>query len=171
MYSRGRTVSYDMKKSFAYYEKACILGDADICLKVADRLHSDLKDKDAFKKAEKYYIKSCDYNNARGCRLLGSLYYWYSSKHKDKYLAVKMTETGHKLLEKGCNLGDAQSCKTLGIIHENGMCVNINAIIAHEFYEKACALGEYSTCENPEVVTQNKQEPIKICKKGSQMMM
>ena len=78
MYSRGRTVSYDMKKSFAYYEKACILGDADICLKVADRLHSDLKDKDAFKKAEKYYIKSCDYNNARGCRLLGSLYYWYS---------------------------------------------------------------------------------------------
>lgn len=32
-----------------------------------------------------------------------------------------MTEDGHKLLEKGCNLEDAQSCKTLGIIHENGM--------------------------------------------------
>lgn len=156
MYSTGRTVSYDMKKSFSYYEKACILGDADICIRVADKIHSNLKDKDAFKKAEKYYIKSCDYNNSRGCRLLGSLYYWYSSKHKDNDIAAKMTEKGHKLLEKGCNLEDAQSCKTLGIIHEKGIGVNINALIAQEYYEKACALGEYSTCQKPEVVTQNK---------------
>ena len=52
LYSTGRTVSYDAKKSFAYYEKACILGDAQTCIKVADRLHSNLKDKEAFKKAE-----------------------------------------------------------------------------------------------------------------------
>lgn len=67
-----------------------------------------------------------------------------------------MTEKGHKLLEKGCNLEDAQSCKTLGIIHEKGIGVNINAMIAQEYYEKACALGEYSTCQKPEVVTKNK---------------
>lgn len=32
-----------------------------------------------------------------------------------------MTEKGHKLLKKGCNTEDAQSCKTLGIIHERDM--------------------------------------------------
>ena len=44
-------------------------------------------------------------------------------------------------------------------------------MIAQKYYEKACALGEYSNCQKPEVVIQNKQDPVKICKKGSQMMM
>lgn len=111
--------------------KDCMETDADACLKLDEK--GWLFDEDF-----PFSLKACMLNSGAGCYAYAN-YLWKNKKYKDAY----------KILEKGCDLNDAGSCRDLAYQY-----TRVNPGIprdlqkSHKFYQKGCDLGDMKCCNN-----------------------
>lgn len=83
------------------------------------------------------YKQACDGGNAKGCFLLGGMYYNGRGIEQNN---IKASE----LFRKACNYGSARGCFGLGVMYD----LELNPHKALKFYDKACAMQLEDGCES-----------------------
>ena len=133
----------DFDNAYSQYSKICYKDDiackkkfcdsynaSSICLIVAYIFETEKFD---FDEAKKYYKKSCDLRNGKGCNSLGYLY----KKEKDLSKAKKFYTIA-------CGYNDADGCNSLGILYEQEKDLSN----AKKFYTIACGYNYGYGCRN-----------------------
>ena len=116
----------------------CNLGNGISCLELGKYYVS----KENFKKAEFYFRRSCNLNEARGCTNLATLYYHgFNGIEQDYKQAVKY-------YKKACDLGEAKACHNLGLIYFYGKGVGRDLRKAVKALKEGCNLGLSPACED-----------------------
>lgn len=85
------------------------------------------------------YQKSCDLNNAEGCKKLGDLYRYGKGVKKDK-LQEK------KYYHKACDLKNGTGCTALGIYYGEAISPEKDRVKSSKYYRKGCDLNEPAGC-------------------------
>jgi len=70
---------------------------------------------------------------------------------KEGYIALSLLDTykvhALGLYNRGCDAGDAESCKFLAFAYRDGDVVGQNKVYAVRLFQKACALGSTHACK------------------------
>ncbi len=131
----------DETKSVEYFRKGCDMQHGEACF-----LLSDLAEKGKLKPSatEKQrssldYLKlSCDLEYALGCAQTG-LYLHSKAKKKNPLRAAAYWE-------RGCDLGNAQSCSELGELYFKGDAVAQDPVLTIKYLQRGCHGGSSEGC-------------------------
>jgi len=129
------------KTAIEYFQKGCEKQDHLACenLKTAKRDHP----------LSTSAQNKCDHGDIKSCYDLGFLYFQgedISSSSHYPYLVEKDYQKAFSLFTKGCNAGEAESCRVIGIMYKNGFGISANQQKANLFFKKSCELGAYHAC-------------------------
>ncbi|MDX9743345.1 MAG: DUF1566 domain-containing protein [Arcobacteraceae bacterium] len=96
---------------------------------------------------KKYYLNSCNEGNILSCEKLCVL--------GDAKLCneIGMENNDIELLQKGCELKNAESCENVGLFYENGE--NQDFFKAAEYHQKACDGGIIESCHRVGILYSN----------------
>jgi len=141
LYILGDGVVRDAGTSMLWYEQGCEAGDAASCVGAALGVErGDLMGSDPAK-ARGMLVRACqELQHARGCTLLGR-----------RYLdgldgAEKSVDMAATMFSLGCELGDAESCRRVGMMTARGKGVPRDSSAARLYLTDACAWDDYTGC-------------------------
>ena len=103
MYSDGKHIPLDTKKSYQFYKKSCNLDDSNGCLFLGISYEDGIGIKHSYILARERYAESCSSDNGAGCAKLGLLY--LNGKGVDTNQTKAST-----LFKKACDLGSGLGC-------------------------------------------------------------
>lgn len=125
-------VFIDSNKILDNYNKLCMKGDGDSCMKIA---HLYMNESLSFKDYEKtlfYYKEACKLGKMKGCAYVGDIY--STGEFRDKNYTIAQS-----FYIKACDYGDGKSCSDIADNYyegKNGLKVDL--IKAKEMFEKGC---------------------------------
>jgi serine/threonine-protein kinase len=167
----------DPKKAYDLMSSACAGGEQDACAIVADYIASGFGTRADPGEGFRRLKSLCDeYRTPQSCAMLGSFYNMGLGVAKNVEEAKRLyegscevegagcrelawlhflgdsgvttdRERGRELFQKGCDLGDAESCADLGALYNEGA---FHRKREHEqaakLFEKGCAVGHAMSC-------------------------
>ncbi len=142
LYILGDGVPRDSGTSMLWYEQGCEADDAESCVGAALAVErGDLMGADP-RKGRAMLVKACqELKHARGCTLLGRRYLdGLDGAEKSKDMAAIM-------FELGCQTGDAESCRRVGVMTMKGKGVPKDLDAARLYLTDACAWDDYEGCD------------------------
>ena len=107
----------------------------------------DSNDDDNCSKANSYYEKACNLNNATGCSNLGFLYSQGKGVRQEHSKA-------NSYFEKACNLNYGGGCTNLGVSYVKGEGVRQNKTTAKWYFGKACDYGDQDGCDKYRILNE-----------------
>ncbi|MEZ4318653.1 MAG: tetratricopeptide repeat protein [Myxococcota bacterium] len=141
LYILGDGVPRDAGASMLWYEQGCDNADAESCVGAALGVErGDLMTADP-RKGRAMLVRSCqELKHARGCTLLGR-----------RYLdgldgAEKSIDLAAVMFSLGCELGDAESCRHVGLMTMKGKGVPKDFDAARLYLTDACGWDDYIGC-------------------------
>ncbi len=91
-------------------------------------------------KSLKYFKKTCDMDNGKGCTRVGEIYRLGNGVPKNQKLSFKF-------YKKGCKLKSGTSCLNMGFIYGDGdEAIQKDPVLSALYYEKSCLLGVGFAC-------------------------
>ena len=96
--------SQNISKANELYERACDLGDAEGCIKIADLYYNGIEISQNRPKAYTFYEKACDLNHGWGCFKLGM---GHAGGGDDIRLDRSKADF---YLKRACDLGKEDAC-------------------------------------------------------------
>ncbi len=139
-YDEGKGVKKSAEQGRNYWKKSCDLGDGVGCF---DYIYEE--DEAGNPKNPKsmlpYLQKSCDYEYARACTIIGVLYLNTKDFEKDEKKAANY-------FTQGCDLEDADSCDLVGLLYVGGRGVEKDQAKASDYFQRGCDLGSDASCND-----------------------
>ena len=140
--SHAYGIGYEKSEENArkYYKKSCDLGDGKACF---DYIYKEDVTGHSINPATitmPYLQKSCDFNYARGCTIMGTYYILNDEVKQDLPLAAEY-------FTKACSLKDSDSCELIGKLYIKGAGVEPNLPKALGYLKQACELGKNESCQ------------------------
>ncbi len=139
-YDEGRGVKSSPEQGRNYWKKACDLGDGLGCFDYIYEEDAAGNPKNP-KSMMPYLQKSCDYEYARACTIMGVLYLnttgiEIDEKKASEYFAI------------GCDLEDADACNLIGLLYVGGRGVEKDTNKASGYFQRGCDLGSDDACND-----------------------
>ena len=144
LYMSGKGVSKDPKKAIALWDKACSLGDDEVCFNMG--LHYEY-DNPSLVLSQQYFRKSFERTE------------WNVKNHKTKsnirdlgYMLLEGKgvtldiKRGIELHEQACAMNDPDACIELGAYYQTGINIQKNPQKAKELLHVACLGGITQAC-------------------------
>lgn len=139
-YDEGRSVKPSPEQGRNYWKKACDLGDGLGCFDYIYEEDAAGNPKNP-KSMMPYLQKSCDYEYARACTIMGIFYLNTAGIEPDEKKASEY-------FESGCNLEDADSCDLVGLLYIGGKGVEKSTEKAINYFQRGCDLGAEASCND-----------------------
>lgn len=138
LHEHGKVVALDYSQAEHYYRQGCALNHALACHNLGVIHESGRGVKADLKEALNLYDRSCELNLKEGCRASGRALLRFSGLNYEKRSAASY--------QKGCDLGDAQSCHELSEACVQGKGVRQSFSRARTLRKRACDLGLTQDC-------------------------
>ena|GEM_PF-2885312 len=141
MYLQGALGAPEYDKAKMYLQIACTGEDATSCSTLGYMIEEGKGAKPDFAQASQYYLKACNAGDSLGCGNLGVLMAQGKGVPRNDKDALP-------LLEKGCAVNAADSCRFLASFYEKGRAkLPVSHASAHFYRLKACEVGDVPSCE------------------------
>ncbi|MEM5515955.1 tetratricopeptide repeat protein [Henriciella sp. AS95] len=152
-------VVQDYNLGLEYKMKGCALGDYYACLDagrnycngmyVTSRGASDDQRQDCLQRQAKvrtFFADRCDENDGLACYNLAGLHVNFGGNFWDSFRLEPKIEKAKVLLEKGCKLGDWDSCFIAAKLYAEGKEFAQDQALAKDYYERGCDTGDPKAC-------------------------
>ena len=141
----GNPVDQDVAHAVSLNRAGCAAGDAASCTHLAFRYQDGRGVEPDLRQAQSYLERACSENYAEACRELAELRFDAAEGSAPPIRAGEALEA----LEKGCALGDGESCNRLGVVLSKGEGgVAKDSTRVEGLYRQACELDFAWGCFN-----------------------
>lgn len=122
--------------------KSCDLGSSEGCFDLGAQYPDQPSDPEEIKARKMAFKKSCTLGHAAGCYIAGLIVgdeapFWNQDFNEEL-----------SWQERGCSLGDADSCTRIGNLHAEELITDPDPAKSVEFTERGCDLGGVIACAN-----------------------
>ena len=136
----GKDVPFDLVAHGDRAERACIGGAAGACVAIArlyqdgrgGREHDDLR-------GNEWLRRGCVLGDATACFGVGVMAFNGEHATADPRAAQLWFAVAAAMGRSACETGKWRDCELLGTMHERGVGVSADPVLAFSFYERACA--------------------------------